>query len=92
MKLQSVMNRSVAKEGTDLLDIVRLLLDPVTRRVAVSQLHQVSGVMAEDIRLHARHWFIENRDHTIRRIRAINQGAAVDEASLDVISALLLDE
>lgn len=27
MKLQSIMNRGSAKEGTDLLDIIRLILD-----------------------------------------------------------------
>ena len=30
MKLQSIMNRGAAKEGTDLLDIIRLCLDPAT--------------------------------------------------------------
>ena len=30
MKLQAVMNRSAAKAGTDLLDVVRLTLDEAT--------------------------------------------------------------
>ena len=35
MKLQAVMNRSVDKQGTDLLDIVRLAVDRNTRPVAL---------------------------------------------------------
>src|SRR5665811_2488253 len=37
MKLQSIMNRGAAKEGTDLLDIVRLCLDPAAGPVLRSQ-------------------------------------------------------
>lgn len=90
MKLQSVMNRPTAKEGTDLLDIVRLLTDPQTRDTAIEQLSGIDDVMAEDIQLHANHWFIKNRERTIRRIQAVNSGTEVDDATLDVISVLLL--
>ncbi|WP_295700335.1 hypothetical protein [Lapillicoccus sp.] len=38
MKLQAVMNRSNDKQGTDLLDIVRLLFDPATRPTALAQI------------------------------------------------------
>lgn len=89
MKLQSVMNRPAAKEGTDLLDIVRLLLDRSTRTVAVEQLGEAGSVMMGDVRRHADLWFTRNRERTIRRIRAVNGGAEVDEATLDIVSALL---
>ena len=38
MKIQAVMNRSAQKQGTDLLDIVRIMLDPETRPVALAQI------------------------------------------------------
>lgn len=38
MKLQAVMNRSADKQGTDLLDIVRVTFDEATRPVALAQL------------------------------------------------------
>ncbi len=38
MKLQSIMNRGSAKEGTDLLDIIRLCLDPTTGPTLRTQL------------------------------------------------------
>lgn len=90
MKLQSVMNRPAAKEGTDLLDIVSLMLDSATRDIAVSQLHQTDNPMSDDIQLHTRHWFIDNRERTIRRIRAVAEGARIDDTTLDVVTALLL--
>lgn len=46
MKLQAVMNRSVDKQGTDLLDIVQLTLDNATRPVALSQIRAVDDAVA----------------------------------------------
>jgi len=44
MKLQSIMNRGSAKEGTDLLDIIRLSVDPATGPVlALSSLMLIHG-------------------------------------------------
>jgi hypothetical protein len=54
MKLQSVMNRSVAKERTDLLDIVRLALDRRSGPAARAQLNEAGPQLAADARLHAR--------------------------------------
>ena len=42
MKLQAVMNRSDDKQGTDLLDIVRLTLDASTRPVALEQITAIT--------------------------------------------------
>lgn len=47
MKLQAVMNRSADKQGTDLLDIVRLVLDDLTRPVALGQLSGVDAFHRE---------------------------------------------
>jgi hypothetical protein len=38
MKLQAIMNRAAAKQGTDLQDITRLILDEQARPAAVAQL------------------------------------------------------
>jgi hypothetical protein len=92
MKLQSVMNRPTAKEGTDLLDIVRLTLDLATRATAVAQLRQLSPTIAGDVTSLVRHWFVNNRERSIRRIQAVTEGADIDDAALDVVTALLLDE
>jgi hypothetical protein len=37
MKLQAIMNRAVAKQGTDLQDIVRLILDQEARPAALAR-------------------------------------------------------
>ncbi|MEO3936590.1 prevent-host-death protein [Dermatophilaceae bacterium Soc4.6] len=52
MKLQAVENRSSNKQGTDLLDIVRLLLDPATRPPALAQITSVAPAVAHDMALH----------------------------------------
>jgi len=50
MKLQAIMNRNAKKQGTDLLDIVRLVLDPVAGPAALSQLRSVGPTDdAEDL-------------------------------------------
>lgn len=61
MKLQAVMNRSRDKQGTDLLDIVRLLLDQVTRPTALAQIAGVDPAVADDMALHVNLWFVERR-------------------------------
>ena len=38
MKLQAIMNRAVAKQGTDLQDIARLVLDEQARPAALAQI------------------------------------------------------
>ena len=41
MKLQAVMNRTAQKQGTDLRDIVRLILDPGSRSAALAEIAKV---------------------------------------------------
>lgn len=89
MKLQAVMNRSWEKQGTDLLDIVRLTLDAVTRPVALSQIGSVEADMARDIALHIDLWFVRKRDHSLRWIRAAG-GVDVTSDDLELVAELLM--
>lgn len=95
MKLQSIMNRGSAKEGTDLLDIVRLTLDPVCGPVSRDQLHAADRQLREDALLHARRWFDLSADRSLRRIRAVPEGGDVEIDDLrlagDLMDAALRD-
>lgn len=88
MKLQAVMNRSVGKQGTDLLDIVRLTVDPSTRSSVLSQLAGVDGALAHDIALHVDLWFVRKRQQTLRWIHSAGgNDSTVDD--LDLVAELL---
>lgn len=69
MKLQAVMNRSVAKQGTDLQDILRLTFDDRTRPAALAQIGAVDDAVARDIALHVDHWFVSKQAQSLRWIR-----------------------
>jgi hypothetical protein len=56
MKLQAIMNRTVAKQGTDLQDIARLILDAQVRPAALAQLGGCGASVAADIALHVHLW------------------------------------
>ncbi|WP_216094034.1 hypothetical protein [Jiangella alba] len=88
MKLQAVMNRPAAKEGTDLLDIVRLVLDPITGPAALDQLATGDDQLASDAQDHVGLWFVTNSERSLRRIRAVG-GADVDLDTLSLVGALL---
>jgi hypothetical protein len=88
MKLQAVMNRSAEKQGTDLLDIVRLTLDPQTRPVALAQIGQVAESIAADIALHVDLWFVRRRLDTIELMHAAG-GRDVVLDHLDLVGELL---
>ncbi|MGH3152859.1 MAG: SAM-dependent methyltransferase [Streptosporangiaceae bacterium] len=68
MKLQSIMNRPADKERTDLLDIIRLTLDRDAGPSALAQLREAAPQLAADARLHARRWFTDLSDHSLRRV------------------------
>jgi hypothetical protein len=89
MKLQAVMNRSVNKQGTDLLDIVRLTLDDATRPVALDQISRVDPSIASDIALHVDLWFVRKRDQTLRWINSVG-GVDIAPDDVDLVSELLL--
>ena len=89
MKLQSVMNRGRAKEGTDLLDIVRLTLDPATGPVVREQLAGASERIRVDADRHAKRWFTDQATRTGRLIRELPQGTDVDADLIALVSQLL---
>ena len=92
MKLQSIMNRPVEKERTDLLDIVRLILDQSSGPKARAQLREADAQLAEDASLHAQRWFVERKDATLRLIRELPEGADIDADTIQLVSELLLAE
>lgn len=90
MKLQAVMDRGVEKQGTDLLDIVRLVLD---RTVSPTVLEQVGGVdraVSADIDFHTRYWFLSNRSTVLQLIGGVG-GHDVTADDLDLVAELILD-
>ena len=89
MKLQSIMNRGVAKEGTDLLDIVHLSLDPAAGHVSRSQLEAADPQLREDASLHANRWFEDQADRSLRLARAIPEGRDTQLDDLHLVGELL---
>ncbi len=89
MKIQAVMNRSAQKQGTDLLDIVRIMLDPETRPVALAQIGAVRDAVARDMAIHVDLWLVRKRSDALRWLRAAGgQDIAMDD--LDLVADLLL--
>jgi hypothetical protein len=88
MKLQAVMNRASSKQGTDLGDIVRLVLDPAARDRALQQIATCPDEMAGDIGLHANLWLVQRRLETLRSIEAAG-GFDVEGDDIDLVAELL---
>lgn len=89
MKLQSIMNRGAAKEGTDLLDIIQLTLDRTAGQLSRSQLHDANTQLRQDAALHAQRWFFDHADRSLRLIRAIPEGRDTDIDDLHLVGELL---
>ena len=89
MKLQSAMNRGAAKEGTDLLDIVRLTTDRATAASVIDGLRTADVQLRADAILHARRWFREAADRTLRQIRSIPEGTSTTAEDLELVAELL---
>lgn len=90
MKLQAVMNRSADKQGTDLVDIVRLVLDAGTGPVVLKQVGQVDAAIASDIALHVDLWFVRKASRSLQWMRRVT-GADVIADDIDLVAELLLD-
>ncbi|OLT03796.1 hypothetical protein BJF90_03810 [Pseudonocardia sp. CNS-004] len=90
MKLQSIMNRGAAKEGTDLLDIVRLTLDRRCGPTSREQLAAADRLLRADALLHARHWFDQAADLSLKRVRAVPEGASLEVDDLRLVGDLLI--
>lgn len=89
MKLQAVMNRAASKQGTDLLDIVRLMLDPAARPTALAQIGAVDAAMAADIAQHLDLWFARRQTQALRWIHSVG-GDTVNHDDLELAAELLL--
>jgi hypothetical protein len=89
MKLQSVMNRGAAKEGTDLLDIVRLVTDPTTTSAVIDGLRGADSQLRSDAHLHAQRWFTDTAGRTLTRIRAVPEGSQTSLDDLALVAELL---
>lgn len=89
MKLQAVMDRGAEKQGTDLQDIVRLLLDRDVRDRCLDQIERCPKLMALDIAEHAELWFDRKGKASLRAIHATG-GEDIRAEDLDVVLDLLM--
>lgn len=89
MKLQAIMNRAVSKQGTDLQDIVRLILDEQVRPAALAQLGSCEASTAADIALHVDLWLVRSRRQALRWIQDAG-GTDISPDDLDLVAELLL--
>jgi hypothetical protein len=90
MKLQSTIDRGAAKEGTDLLDIVRLGLDRHAGPIARSQLSQADEQLKTAIRWHVDWCFRQHARRSLSLIRRIPEGADIDIDDLSLVRELLM--
>lgn len=90
MKLQSIMNRGSAKEGTDLLDIVRITLDMGCGPTSRDQLEAAGTQLRADALLHARRWFDQSAGRSLSRIRAVPEGRDVEIDDVRLVGELLV--
>lgn len=89
MKLQSIMNRGAEKEGTDLLDIIRLCLDPAAGPALRAQLADAESQLRADAALHAHRWFNAHAARSLRRVRGVPEGRDIELDDLYLIDELL---
>jgi len=89
MKLQAVMNRGAAKEGTDLLDIIRLTLDAQCGPASRDQLERADAQLREDALMHARKWFHDDAARLLPKIRAVPEGQDIEADDLELVGELL---
>lgn len=89
MKLQSIMNRGSEKEGTDLLDIIRLSLDPAAGPVLRTQLAHADPRIRADAARHAQRWFSDHADRSLRRVRDIPEGRNAELDDIHLVGELL---
>ena len=89
MKLQAIMNRATAKQGTDLQDIIRLVLDEQVRPAALAQLGRCPAPTAADIALHVDLWLVSRRRQALRWIHNVG-GTDLALEDLDLVAELLL--
>jgi hypothetical protein len=89
MKLQAIMNRTADKQGTDLQDIARIVLDEHVRPTALAQLASCDIPAAADIALHVDLWMVDRRRQSLQWIRDTG-GTDLNLDDLDLVAELLL--
>jgi hypothetical protein len=89
MKLQAIMNRVAAKQGTDLQDIARLVLDEEVRPTALAQLGDCRASTAADIALHVDLWLVRRRRQALQWIHGVG-GIDLALDDLDLVAELLI--
>jgi hypothetical protein len=89
MKLQAIMNRAAAKQGTDLQDVARLILDEQVRPAALAQLRGCSTPTAADIAVHVDLWLVGRRRQALRWIHDTG-GTDLTLDDLDLVAEFLL--
>ncbi|WP_409462639.1 hypothetical protein [Amycolatopsis sp. GA6-003] len=90
MKLQSIMNRGSAKEGTDLLDIVRITLDRECGPLSRDQLEIADSQLRADALLHARRWFDQTAERSLRKIQAVPESGEIEIDDVRLVGELLV--
>jgi hypothetical protein len=89
MKLQAIMNRATAKQGTNLQDTARLILNEQARPAALTQLGDCDPSAAADIALHVGLCLVDRRRDALRWIHDTG-GTDLTIDDLDLIAELLL--
>ncbi|REH41313.1 hypothetical protein BCF44_112397 [Kutzneria buriramensis] len=89
-KLQALPNRSKTKEATDILDIIRLALDPQTGPAVRTQFAVSGEQLRHDAALHSQGWFADNAGRTLRLVRTTPAGADTPLDTVALIGELLL--
>lgn len=89
MKLQSIMNRPAAKEGTDLLDIIRLSLDRGTGPLVREQLSHADQQLKSDARLHVQRWFETFAARSLKRVNGVPEGRQIALDDIHLVGELL---
>lgn len=90
MKLQSVQNRGSAKEGTDLLDIVRLTTDRESGIDVRTQLAKVDATIASDCAEFIHRVLLANPARSLSKIRAAG-GDDITVEDIEDVAAILLE-
>ncbi len=91
MKLQSIMNRGAAKEATDLLDVVRLTLDPECGATARLELAEAHPQLKADALLHSQRWFGPGAHRSLRALKKIPEGQDTAYDDLELVGELLFE-
>ena len=89
MKLQSLPDRTIAKEATDLFDIVRLVLDRETGAVVRQQLSAADVQLKADTAFHVDRWFDVTLARSFRLLRRIPEAADLNRDDLELVGELL---